>query len=105
MFLPFAILYLIIKGAFFATLIRAFVSSDTLQAKPWLMALIWTGGIGALCYLYFVSAGIVSMAYFQQWLVIHLVLSMLYFWLLARFEDVWVVWWTVLILGLGLVAY
>lgn len=103
MLLPFAILYLIIKAAFFATLLKAFVSSETLQEKPWLMSIVWTAGVGGLCYVYFVTSGAVTMRYFQIWVGANLVLSFFYYWLLAKFEDVWVVWWTVLILGLGLV--
>jgi hypothetical protein len=105
MFEPILIVYLVIKAAFFATLLKAFVSSESLQEKPWLMALVYTGGVAALSYIYFVMGGAISPDYWKHWVIVNLVLSFLYYWLLARFEDVAVIYWTVLILGLGLIIY
>lgn len=103
MFTPILIVYIVIKGAYFATLLKAFVSSESLQEKPWLMAFLWTAGVGVLSYIYFVMGGIISKEYWIHFLVMSFVLSFLYYWLLAKFEDVGVIYWTVLILGLGLI--
>lgn len=104
MFAGLAIIYLIMKGALFAALLKAHISSESLQEKPWLLAGIYTVGVGVMSYFYLNLEWASNPRFMQLWLGVSFVLSYLYYWLLAKFEDTWVVWWTVLILGLGLIV-
>ena len=109
MFAPIALFYLLIKGAFLAGLIKAFTSNDSLMSKPIMFAGIYTLGIAGLSYIYLNPSMLREMGLAMQdrqiWLGSTFVLSALYFWLLAKFENAGALWWAILLLGLGLVIY
>lgn len=106
MFAPIAIVYIVIKGAFFAGLVKAFTLSPSIK-KAIVFGVIWTAGVGALSYIYFnadlLRAMGISWDTRQKWLMWNLGISTLYFALLSWFEDAGFFWWIILVAGVCLV--
>ena len=94
--------YLFVKFAFLFGLVRAAVRFEPLQERPFFMAALFTGGIAFLSVM---MLGINDWRRWEWWLARSFFLSWLYFWLLGRFEDAGLLWWVVLLAGLGLVWY
>ncbi|MGC8640293.1 MAG: hypothetical protein ACP5XB_10505 [Isosphaeraceae bacterium] len=96
--------YLAIKAVFFYGLVHSFVKYELLQ-KHWLfMALLYTAGIAGLSWIWFVASGQVQFAPWRVWLVKTLVIAVVYFKLLERFDEGFM-FWTLLIAGLAVVYY
>jgi hypothetical protein len=110
MFESIDLVYYIIKGAFFAGMLKAFIGSEMLMERPFFMAVLYTIGIGLLSYIYFIMPleGPFSKQLregWMWWLAKDFGLVWLYYWLLWRFEDKGALWWAILIIGIGLVIY
>lgn len=122
-------LYYGLKLTFFLGLLRSFVKFDTLQNHTLFLGILYTAGIAFLSYVFFLSyqetvvwrtwemrlvillmprehhaPGIIGWRAWQLWLVETLVLMITYLRLLARFDDGGM-FWLILILGLGLIAF
>lgn len=94
--------YLAIKGIFFYSLVHSFVKFDLLR-KHWLfMALLYTGGMAFLSFVWIVAPGQMSFDAWKKWLVATLVLVVVYFKLLDRFDE-GVLFWILLVAGMGIV--
>lgn len=106
MFVPIAIVYIVIKGAFFASLVKAFTLGPSTR-KAVVFGLLYTAGVGGLSYIYFNPEMLRAMGVVwetrQKWLLWTFGLSTLYFALLAWFEDAGILWWIILVAGVGLV--
>lgn len=109
MLAPVVLFYLVIKGAFLAGIIKAFTNSDSLMARPIMMAALYTLGVAGLSFVYLNPSVLREMGMAMEdrrvWLGTTFLLASVYFWLLARFEDSGALWWAILLLGLGLVIY
>lgn len=100
------IVYLVIKGAFFASLLKVHLSSEAMKERPFWMALIYTAGIALLSYIYFNPLLVgPTMVRWEHWVGMSFVLAFAYYWTLAKFEEVPIIWWPTLILGLGLIIF
>jgi len=106
MFPAIAIVYIVIKGAFFAGLVKAFSLSPSIR-KAIVFGILWTAGVAALSTVYFnpdmLEAMGLSWDTRRTWLAWNLGLSTLYFTLLAWFEDSGSFWWVIRVAGVGLV--
>ena len=106
MFESIAIVYLIVKGAFFAGLVKAFTFAPSTK-KAIAFGILYTLGVGGLSFVYFNPEMLQLMGITwdtrQKWLTWTFCLSTLYFWLLARFDDAGFLWWLILASGVGLV--
>jgi hypothetical protein len=105
LFQSLSILYLLIKAAYFASLLKAFVGSEALQSKPLMMALMYTAGVGGLSYFYLYPVWQQNPNWMWTWVGLSLAASYVFYWILARYEDVWVIWWTTLIGGTILIIF
>ena len=94
--------YLAIKAMFFYSLVHAYVKFENLQ-KHWLfLALLYTAGIAGLSWVWFVAPGQLEPAAWRVWLVKTLVLVVVYFKLLQRFDE-GIMFWILLVAGMGIV--
>jgi hypothetical protein len=94
--------YIAIKAMFFYSLVHAFVKFENLQ-KHWLfVALLYTAGIAGLSWVWFVCTGQMLIGAWKVWLVETLVVAVIYFKLLAKFDE-GVIFWTLLVAGMGII--
>ncbi len=119
MFASMAVVYILIKAAFLAGLIKAAVSSEDMGRRPLLLAAVYTLGIGALSFVFFnpevLSSlhmpwpdrviGSVAVDGRVFWLGTTFLITALYFWLLARFENAGMLWWSILLGGVLLIIW
>ena len=90
--------YIAIKAMFFYSLVHSFVKFENLQ-KHWLfLALLYTAGVALLSFVWFVLPGQMQIGAWQTWLVKTLVIAVIYFKLLDRFDE-GVMFWILLVAG------
>lgn len=89
-----------VKFAFFLGLVRSAVRFEPLGERPVTLAALYTAGVAFLSWYL-----VVDRLAWGRWLAITFVLATIYFWLLNRFEDAGLLWWLILIAGVGLVLY
>jgi hypothetical protein len=94
----------VIKGAFFASVVTAFVRSRLIGSHPILTGLFYAAGVTLLGGVFFSSFSTDRDAW-NRWIFRNLGLSVLYFWLLYKFENTGFPWWFVLCIGCGLVIF
>jgi hypothetical protein len=101
----FLVYYYALKLAFFAGLLRAFVAFEPLQRHWLFMAILYTAGVaflsGAFLLNWDSAQGIRN---WEIWLAKTLGLSVLYFWLLSRFDE-GAIFWLLLMAGAALVIF
>ncbi len=94
--------YIAIKAAYFFGLVLSFVKFENLQ-KHWLfLALLYTAGVALLSWVWLVAPGRIQTRPWEIWLAETLVIAVVYFKLLERFDE-GVIFWTLLIAGLAVV--
>jgi hypothetical protein len=109
--------YLAIKAVFFFSLVRTLVKFETMKEHWLFLGVLYTAGVAFLSYVFLTSwqefpwapwqlsvAALVGVSPWQAFLGETLLLSTLYFWLLARFDE-GVIFWTLLLLGILLVWF
>jgi hypothetical protein len=117
MFSAFATIYLFIKLVFFFSLVRIQVKSDAMKDHFLFLGILYTAGIAVISYVYLMGwqdfqwppwqyriAATLGVTPRIAWLGESLVLSTLYFWLMARFDE-GVIFWTLLLLGVPFVVF
>jgi hypothetical protein len=96
--------YIAIKAMFLFGLVHSFVKFELLQ-KHWLfMGLIYTAGVGLLSWVWLVAPGQVEYRPWEIWLAKTLVIAVIYFKLLDRFDE-GPIFWMLLMAGLAVVYY
>lgn len=109
--------YLFLKLAFLYSLVRIQVRSDALRDHWLFLGVVYTAGVAFLSYVFIFGWQNVQLGTLHQrvgsmlgvspyvaWVGATLVLSTLYFYLLARFDE-GVIFWTLLLLGVLLVWF
>jgi hypothetical protein len=109
--------YFFIKIVFFFSLVRAQIKSDLIRDHYFFLAILYTGAVAFLSYVFIVSwqnpnwapwvvqpALSLGITPWQAWLGQTFLLSTLYFWLMAKFDE-GVIFWTLLLLGLLVVLF
>jgi hypothetical protein len=119
MFIGISIYYFFIKIVFFFSLVRAQIKSDLLRDHFLFLAIVYTAAVAFLSYAFFVSSlgqefpggylqirvsQAVGVTPWVAWLGLTLILSAIYFKLMAKFDE-GVVFWTLLLLGMLVVLY
>jgi hypothetical protein len=117
MFYSLASLYLFMKFVFFYSLVRIQVKFEPMKDHYLFLGVLYTAGIAFLSYVFLVSWQTLNWAPWQNrvaqtlgvspwlaWVGETLILSTLYFRLLAKFDE-GVVFWTLLLVGLLLVWF
>jgi hypothetical protein len=97
--------YYAIKLAFFFGLVRTFVVFEPLQ-KHWLfLAILYTAGVAFLSGAFLLNwDSAVGVRNWEIWLGKTLGLSVLYFWLLSKYDE-GAFFWLLLVAGVALVAF
>ena len=117
MFYYLASYYLFLKAVFFFSLVRIQVKFDTMKDHWLFLGILYTTGVAFLSYVFLFSwqkfdwdewqlrvargAGITPE---QAFVAETFLLSTLYFWLMAKFDE-GVIFWTLLLLGLLVVWF
>ncbi len=96
--------YLAIKAVFLFGLVHSFVKFETLQKSWFFIALIYAAGVTLLSYIWVVLPGLYELERWKWWVAENAVLSIVYFKLLERFDEGWI-FWTLILLGLGVVWF
>jgi hypothetical protein len=117
MFSTLATYYLFMKITFFFSLVRIQLKFDTMKDHWLFLGILYTGGVAFLSFVFIVSwqaffwppwvtrvAGTVGVSPWIAWLGETFLLSTLYFWLMAKFDE-GVICWTLLLLGILLVMF
>jgi len=115
--MPFTVYYFFIKIIFFFSLVRAQIKSDLLREHFLFLGIVYTAAVTFLSYVFLVSwqdipyppwqvrvAATVGVSPWVAWLGETLLLSTIYFKLLARFDE-GVVFWTLLLLGIPVALF
>ena len=113
--MTFAVYYFFIKITFFFSLVRAQIKSDLLRDHFLFLGVLYTAAVAFLSYAFLVSwqgqdivpgrvwelqlSQTLGLTQWQVWLGETLLLSSLYFKLMARFDE-GVIFWTLLLLGI-----
>ena len=106
MFYSMASIYLLMKGVFFFSLVHTLVKFDVMQRYYIFLAIIYTAGIAFLSYVFLWSwqDNPPSLRAREIWLAETFGIVTVYFWLLNRF-DAGIIFWILLLLGLGIVWF
>jgi hypothetical protein len=118
MFYYLASYYLAIKAVFFFSLVRTQVKFDTMKDHWLFLGILYTAGVIFLSYVFIFSwndefqwagwqlnvARTVGITPLQAFWAETFLLSTLYFWLMAKFDE-GVIFWTLLLLGLLVVWF
>jgi len=110
--MTFTVYYFFIKITFFFSLVRAQIKSDLLRDHFLFLAILYTAAVAFLSYIFLVGwqdvgwqtwqirvAATVGVSPWVAWLIETLLLSTLYFKLMAKFDE-GVMFWTLLLLGI-----
>jgi hypothetical protein len=109
--------YLAMKAAFLFGLVRIQVKFETMKDHWLFLGVLYTLGVAFLSFVFLTSwqefpwpawqrrvAAVIGLSPWQSWLAQTFVLSTLYFWLMAKFDE-GVIFWTLLLLGILLVWF
>ena len=109
--------YLVIKAVFFFSLVRAQIKSDMLRDHWLFLAALYTAAVAFLSYVFLMSwqefpwanwqravAALLGVSPWQAFLGETMLLSALYFKLMAKFDE-GVIFWTLLLLGILVVWF
>ena len=99
-------IYLLMKGVFFFSLVRTLVKFEVMERYYLLLAAIYTAGIAFLSYVFLWSWQDFPppLRDRQIWLAQTFGIVTVYFWLLNRFDS-GIIFWILLVLGLGVVWF
>lgn len=90
------------------SIVTALVKFEPLQQHAMFLALLYTGVVAFLSYIFLIGPGDVvywkNWRAWEIWLGITFVLSLIYFKLLARFDE-GLLFWIVLLAGTGLIVF
>lgn len=99
------LLYYLMKGLFFFSLVRTLVKFEVMERYYFLLAVIYTAGIAFLSYVFLLSPlDNPDIRAWQIWLAKTFGIVTVYFWFLTRF-DAGIIFWILLVLGLGIIWY
>ena len=105
MFASVLIYYAVMKAIFLFSLVRIQVQFETMKDHWLFLGVLYTAGIAFLSYVFIMAPqDVPDWRSWQIWLAKFLGLSILYFWLLAKFDE-GVIFWTVLLCGILLVYF
>jgi hypothetical protein len=105
MFVSVLIYYYVIKTIFLFSLVKIQVQFETMKDHWLFLGVLYSAGIAFLSYVFIMAPqDFPNWRDWQIWLAKFFCLSTLYFYLLARFDE-GVIFWTVLLLGLGLIYF
>jgi hypothetical protein len=105
MFASVLIYYYVMKTVFLFSLVRIQVQFETMKDHWLFLGVLYTAGVAFLSFVFIIAPQEVpDYRSWQIWLAKFFGLSTLYFFLLARFDE-GVIFWTVLLLGLGLIYF
>ncbi len=110
--------YFFMKIVFFYSLVRIQIKFDTMKDHWLFLGLLYTAGVAFLSYVFIFGwrddirwppwqnqiASTVGVSPWLVWVGETLILSTLYFWLMAKFDE-GVIFWTLLLLGLLVVLF
>jgi hypothetical protein len=109
--------YLAMKGVFFFSLVRIQIQFETMKDHWLFLGVLYTLGVAFLSYVFLVGpmdfpwppwqrqvAATIGISPWQSFLAETLLVSTLYFWLMAKFDE-GVIFWTLLLLGILLVWF
>ncbi len=114
-----SIYYFFIKIVFFFALVRAQIMSDLLRSHYLFLSIVYTAAVTFLSWIFIVSwtgqtyfegyflirvARTVGTSPWVAWLGITLILSAVYFKLMARFDE-GILFWILLVLGIPVVLF
>ena len=108
MFYSIASYYMFMKIVWFFSLVRSQIKFDTLTDHWLFLGILYTAGITFLSYVFIMAPQtppIYPWRNWEIWLAQTLVLSIIYFWLMAKFVEGGVIFWTLLLLGIALVWF
>jgi hypothetical protein len=115
----FDVYYFFIKIVFFFALVRAQIKSDLLREHYLFLAIVYTAAVTFLSWIFIVGPGnehvplrppeillsrLTGLTEWRVWLGETLVLSVVYFKLMAKFDE-GVIFWTLLLLGIPLALF
>jgi hypothetical protein len=116
----FAGYYFFIKIVFFFSLVRAQIKSELIKDHYLFLSVLYTAGVAFLSYAFLVApqnqnivpgraleaqvSQILGLTQWQAWLAETLLLTTLYFKLMAKFDE-GVIFWTLLLLGILVVLF
>jgi hypothetical protein len=100
----FDVYYIAIKAAFFFGLVHSFVKFENLQRHWLFVALLYTAGVALLSWIWIIAPGRQPFETWRNWLIVTGVLAIVYFKLLERFDE-GILFWMLLLAGIGLVWY
>jgi hypothetical protein len=105
MFVSVLIYYYVIKAIFLFSLVKIQVQFETMKSHWLFLGILYTSGIAFLSWVFIMAPqDFPDYRAWQIWLAKFFGLSTLYFYLLQRFDE-GVIFWTVLLLGLGLIYF
>jgi hypothetical protein len=119
MLIGISLYYFFIKIVFFFALVRAQIKSDLLRDHFLFLAIVYTAAVAFLSYMFIVSwkgqnfperylelqvSQGIGVTPWIAWLGMTLILSAIYFKLMAKFDE-GVVFWTLLLLGMVVVLF
>jgi hypothetical protein len=117
MFLSILSYYFFIKVIFFFALVRAQVKSDLMKDHWLFLGLLYTAAVAFLSFVFIMSwqtpswpgwqmrvAGRIGVSPWVAWLMETCVISLIYFKLMARFDE-GAMFWILLVLGIPLVLF
>ncbi len=103
--ISFKIVYFALKFGFFLALVRSFVTYEALHKHFLALSVLYTVVVAGLSYAFLLSwQPVVDWAAWGKWLGLTLLISSVYFWLLARYED-GVIFWILLLAGVGVCLF
>ncbi len=102
--IPLYYFFLLIKLVYFYSLVRAMIKFEPMKDHVLFLGVIYTLGAAFLGFVFNTGTGAVMGDYWWEWVVETLILSTIYFWLLAKFDE-GVIFWTLLLLGFFLVKF
>jgi hypothetical protein len=101
-----SVYYIGLKAVFFYMLVHSYVKFDALQRHWLFLSLLYVAGVAFLSFVFLMAPGLVSWTNQQWgvWLAKTLLITAIYFKLLARFDD-GVLFWILLVAGVFVVWY
>ena len=101
----FVLYYYVLKTMFLYSLVRSFVRYEPLQKHFLFLSILFTAAVAFLSYaLLYSSWEVMPWRAWEIWLGKLFLLTLLYFWLLSKFDE-GPFFWLLLLAGLGLVWF
>jgi hypothetical protein len=102
---PLLSFYVFMKLIYFYSLVKIQIKFENMQDHYLFLGILYSGGIAILSYVFLLSyQENPDLRAWGIWLAKNFALSTFYFWLMSKFDS-GVMFWTLLILGLGVVWF